>query len=86
MGLYNVIRPCVAGIVQFVRPTPEFQPVEIDDADAAPGVEDGSLTPYLPELAEHQKPHVHVAVGDSKADDGEQPKPKARSRSRADED
>ena len=80
MGLYNVIEPCVAGNVQFVHPTPEFQPVEIDDDAAKEAVEAGALTPYEPERAEHQN-HVQVQA---KTDD--EPKPKARARStKADE-
>lgn len=52
MGLYNVIQPCEAvfngAAVQFVRPTEEFQPVEIDDDAAAPLVAEGKLSPYAP--------------------------------------
>lgn len=48
MGFYNVIRPCVVGTVQYRRPTPEFQPVELDDTLAAAAVAEGALTPYQP--------------------------------------
>lgn len=46
MGLYNVVGPCVVGKLHYTRPT--TQPIEVDDAVAAPGVEAGCLEPYMP--------------------------------------
>lgn len=48
MGLYNVVGPCYVAGWQHVRPTTE--PIEIDDTEAAPLVEAGSLEPYRPGL------------------------------------
>ncbi len=48
MGLYNVVEPCAAADVQYVRPTAEFQPVEIDDEVAGPLVAEGKLSHYAP--------------------------------------
>ncbi|MCT7372937.1 hypothetical protein [Mycolicibacterium llatzerense] len=47
MGYYNVIRPCVVGNLHYVRPTPYFSPIEVDDEIAAPLVESGDLAEYL---------------------------------------
>ncbi len=44
MGLYNVVRPCVVGLLHYVRPT--AAPIEVDDDAAAELVESGSLVPY----------------------------------------
>lgn len=46
MGLYNVVGPCYVAGWQHVRPTTE--PIEVDDAEAAPLVDEGSLEPYQP--------------------------------------
>lgn len=46
MGLYNVVEPCVVGKLHYARPT--AQPIEVDDAEAGPLVDAGSLTPYQP--------------------------------------
>jgi hypothetical protein len=44
MGWYNVVEPCVVGLLHYARPT--TQPIEVDDEVAAPLVKAGSLTPY----------------------------------------
>lgn len=44
MGLYNVVRPCVVGLLHYVRPT--AAPIEVDDDAAAELVESGSLVAY----------------------------------------
>ena len=44
MGYFNVVSPCVVGKVHHVRPT--VQPIEVDDAVAAPLVEAGCLEAY----------------------------------------
>ena len=46
MGLYNVVEPCVVGKLHYARPT--AQPIEVDDTEAGPLVEAGSLTSYQP--------------------------------------
>lgn len=46
MGYYNVVAPCVVGKRHHVRPTE--QPIEVDDTEATPLVEQGCLVPYLP--------------------------------------
>jgi hypothetical protein len=44
VGYFNVVSPCVVGKVHHVRPT--AQPIEVDDAVAAPLVESGRLEAY----------------------------------------
>lgn len=44
MGFYNVVSPCVVGKLHYARPT--VQPIDVDDATAAPLVEAGCLEPY----------------------------------------
>lgn len=44
MGLYNVIAPCLVNGLHYVNPTK--QPIEVDDDQAKPLVESGSLEPY----------------------------------------
>lgn len=44
MGFYNVEKPCVVGLLHYVRPP--AQPIEVDDDVAAPLVEAGDLSPY----------------------------------------
>lgn len=44
MGFYNVVKPCVVGLLHYVRPT--AAPIEVDDEVAAPLVEAGDLSPY----------------------------------------
>ena len=44
MGLYTVVRPCVVGLLHYVRPT--TAPIEVDDDVAAPLVAAGSLVSY----------------------------------------
>ena len=44
MGLYTVVKPCVVGLLHYVRPT--AAPIEVDDDVAAPLVAAGSLVSY----------------------------------------
>lgn len=44
MGYYNVVESCVVGKLHYTRPT--VQPIEVDDAVAAPLVATGKLTRY----------------------------------------
>ncbi|GAS95465.1 Gp15 protein [Mycolicibacterium canariasense] len=52
MGYYSVVRPCVVGKLHYA--TVPVQPVEVDDEVAAPLVENGSLQPYEPGIAEEK--------------------------------
>lgn len=49
MGLYNVIQPCFVNGLHYVNPT--TQPIQVDDDEAGPLVEAGSLEPYGKTLA-----------------------------------
>lgn len=46
MGWYTVVKPCVVGHLHYAS-IPD-QPLEVDDAVAAPLVEQGRLAPYPP--------------------------------------
>lgn len=49
MALYDVVKPCMVGKLHYARPT--TQPVEVDDATAAPLVKAGNLSRCEPESA-----------------------------------
>jgi hypothetical protein len=65
MGYYNVVQPCVVGGRHYIRPA--AQPIEADDAEAAPLVESGSLTPYQPGLDKRLADAGHKAGEDFSA-------------------
>ncbi|HNM85351.1 MAG TPA: hypothetical protein PKI77_12595 [Mycobacterium sp.] len=53
MGLYTVVKPCVVGLLHYVRPT--TAPIEVDDDAAAELVESGSLVAYQSAVSEWDK-------------------------------
>ena len=80
MGLYNVVKPCVVGKLHHVRPT--SQPVEVDDATAAPLVEAGCLEPFGPQRISTEQCAESIQLVEVGEGDAEAPKPPRRPRSR----
>ena len=63
MGLYNVVKPCVVGLLHYVRPT--AAPIEVDDDVAAPLVAAGDLSPYRGQAwVEKLKPDTFKEAGE----------------------
>lgn len=81
MSYYTVVTPCVVGTLHYA--TIPAQPIEVDDALAAPLVASGSLMPYPIPSATVDDENRDPVPADGPADEPETP---ARSRRRRSQD